>query len=275
MKKKRILYVSHEMAPYMPSSDIADIARKMPETLQGKGNEIRAFMPRYGLINERRHRLHEVVRLSGINIMIGDNDNPLIIKVASLQPARMQVYFLDNEDYFHRKATLRDAKGDLYADNDERMIFYCKGVLETVLKLGWAPDVVHCQGWFTSLIPMYIKKIYGDNPIFKNSKVVYSAYGPEFSESLDAGFATKARCDDMTAADLEPFLPGTQLALEKGAAYYADGVIMGNATVNPELSDYVMMQNNKAMLQYQDDMNHVEAYTEFYQKLLDHQGILI
>jgi len=274
MKKKRILFVSHEMAPYSNSSDIADIARKLPETLQGKGLEIRAFMPRYGLINERRHRLHEVVRLSGINIMIGDNDNPLIIKVASLQPARMQVYFLDNEEYFHRKAGLRDAKNELFPDNDERMVFFCKGVLETVLKLGWAPDVVHCQGWFTSLIPMYIKKIYADNPIFKNAKVVYSSYGPTFEEKLNEGFATKALYDNMTLADMEPFMPGNQFALERGASHYADGVIMGNAEVPAELNDYLVINNDKSVLPYQEGINHVEVYTEFYQKLLDQQGVL-
>ncbi|MFM8917053.1 MAG: glycogen/starch synthase, partial [Bacteroidota bacterium] len=174
MKKTKVLYISHDIYPYMESSDMGRISRYLPQGIQERGKEIRTFMPRFGLINERRNQLHEVIRLSGMNLIIEDSDHPLIIKVASIQSARMQVYFIDNEEYFQRKATFRDAKKKFFKDNDDRTVFFCRGVLETVKKLGWSPDVIHCHGWMTSLIPLLVKTSYKDDPIFRDAKVVYS-----------------------------------------------------------------------------------------------------
>ena len=184
MAKTKILFIAHEMSPFLELTKIAKITRQLPQAMQEKGFEIRILMPRFGNINERRNRLHEVIRLSGMNIVINENDNPLIIKVASLPTARMQVYFLDNEEYFQRKQVFRDAKEKFFDDNDERMIFFCKGAIETVKKLGWMPDVVHCMGWMSSLVPMYLKTAYREDPMFKNTKVVYSVYENCFTENL-------------------------------------------------------------------------------------------
>src|ERR1041385_6147322 len=162
-KKARVLFVSQEVTPYLEENPMSHIGRYLPQGIQERGKEIRTFMPKYGLVNERRNQLHEVIRLSGMNLIINDSDHPLIIKVASIQSARMQVYFIDNEDYFQRKETLTDSKGKMFEDNDERSIFFCRGVIETVKKLGWAPDIIHCHGWLTSLVPMYIKRSFRDN----------------------------------------------------------------------------------------------------------------
>ncbi len=159
MEKKKILFVSQEIAPFLPKSEISSTARRLPQGIQEAGKEIRVFTPRFGSINERRHQLHEVIRLSGMNLIIDDNDHPLIIKVASIAAARMQVYFIDNDEYFKRKNTVVDDKGLDYEDNDERAMFFCRGVLETVKKLGWQPDVIHCHGWMTAPMALYIKKL--------------------------------------------------------------------------------------------------------------------
>jgi starch synthase len=184
----KILFISQEITPYLPETEIADIGRKLPQAIQEKGREIRTFMPRYGCVNERRNQLHEVIRLSGMNLIIDDTDHPLIIKVASIQSARMQVYFIDNEDYFSRKSIFKNDDGTEFEDNDERCIFFARGVLETVKKLRWAPDIVHCHGWICSLIPLYIKKAYNDDPFFKNSKIVFSLYDNCFETPFKESF---------------------------------------------------------------------------------------
>ena len=179
MEKKKILFISQEISPFLPKSEISTAARNLAQGIQEAGKEIRVFMPRFGVINERRHQLHEVIRLSGMNMIIDDTDHPLIIKVASIQPARMQVYFIDNEDYFKRKATLTDEDGKLFSDNDERAIFFAKGVIETVKKLNWAPDIIHVHGWMASLLPLYIKEYYSDEPLFSESKIITSVYNKD------------------------------------------------------------------------------------------------
>src|SRR5664280_799781 len=184
MESRKVLFISQEITPYLGETKLSKIGRFLPQGIQERGKEIRTFMPRYGCINERRNQLHEVIRLSGMNLIIDDTDHPLIIKVASIQSARMQVYFIDNEDYFQRKNIIKDSKGNEFADNDERAIFYARGVLETVIKLRWAPDLIHCSGWLTSLVPLYIKKAYNDDPLFVNSKVIYSVYHDDFKKSL-------------------------------------------------------------------------------------------
>src|SRR6056300_932507 len=182
--RKKVLFISSEMSPFLESNALSDIARMLPQAVQESDNEVRILVPRFGVINERRNRLHEVVRLSGMNITIDDNDNPLTIKVASIPNTKMQVYFLDNEDYFHRKSVYGDDENEFFEDNDERTIFFCKGALETVKKLGWYPDIIHCSGWMTSLIPLYLKTLYKDEPVFSNAKIVYSVYENDFKEDL-------------------------------------------------------------------------------------------
>ena len=190
-EKERVLFVSQEIVPYLPESNQGIIGRHLPQGTQERGREIRTFMPRFGCVNERRNQLHEVIRLSGMNLIIDDNDHPLIIKVASIQPARMQVYFIDNEEYFQRKFFMGDREEEFFSDNDERAIFFCRGVIETVKKLGWAPDVIHCHGWMTALLPFFIKTVYKDDPLFENSKIVYSVYNDQFDAKLDARFSEK------------------------------------------------------------------------------------
>lgn len=201
MEKKKVLFISSEITPYLPETEMSKKSRYLPQGIQERGKEIRTFMPRYGSVNERRNQLHEVIRLSGMNLIIDDTDHPLIIKVASIQSARMQVYFIDNEDYFQRKHIFKDAKGNEFADNDERAIFFARGVLETVIKLRWAPDLIHCQGWLTSLVPLYVKKAYNDDPLFVNSKVVYSVYNDDFKKPLDATFRNKLKMNNITNDD--------------------------------------------------------------------------
>ena len=191
--KQRILFVNSEIYPYLPESDIANVGRYLPQGIQERRREIRSFMPRFGCINERKNQLHEVIRLSGMNIIIADIDRPLIIKVASISSARIQVYFIDNEDYFRRKQPFCDASGKPFEDNDERAIFFARGVLETVKKLRWAPDVIHCQGWISHLLPAYLKKAYRDDPIFSSSKVVLSLYDDTPATPFHPAFAQKAR----------------------------------------------------------------------------------
>ena len=176
MAKKRVLFISSEIMPYLPESEMSHIGRYLPQGIQEKGKEIRTFMPRFGCINERRNQLHEVIRLSGMNLIINDTDHPLIIKVASIQAARMQVYFIDNEDYFQRKHVITDEKGSFFEDNDERAIFFARGVFETVKKLRWAPDLIYCQGWFTALVPIFLKKEYAEDPIFERIPVGWGLF---------------------------------------------------------------------------------------------------
>ncbi|TWR30028.1 starch synthase [Mucilaginibacter pallidiroseus] len=265
MGKSKLLFITHEMSPFLEISKIAEITRQLPQAMQEKGFEIRILMPRFGNINERRNRLHEVIRLSGMNIIINDNDNPLIIKVASIPAARMQVYFLDNEEYFQRKHVFNDKDGKFYADNDERMIFFCKGALETVKKLGWAPDVIHCHGWMSALVPAYLKTTYKDDPTFKSSKVIYSIYENEFNEKLDADFARKAVMGDMTEENTEVYKEGTNSALYAGAIQYSDAIVLGSENIAPEVLNNVK-SSNKSVLDYVSTSDF-ENYYNFYDEI--------
>ena len=238
MESKKVLFVSQEITPYLPESELSVISRKLPQAIQETGKEIRTFMPKYGNINERRNQLHEVIRLSGMNLIIDDTDHPLIIKVASIQTARMQVYFIDNEEYFHRRHTVADSRGDHYKDNDERMIFFARGVLETVRKLRWSPDLVHCHGWFTSLVPLYIKKAYREDPLFAESKVVFSFYDNGFHELLDASFAKKVVVDGVSEEHLSMIKNPGYESLTRLAATYSDGLIQGSAHLPAKLTKY-------------------------------------
>ncbi len=266
---KRVLFVNSEIFPYLPESPIAKIGRFLPQGIQERKKEIRSFMPRYGCINERKNQLHEVIRLSGMNIVINDVDRPLVIKVASISAARMQVYFIDNEDYFHRKSVYYDDKGEFFKDNGERAIFFARGVLETVKKLRWAPDVIHCQGWISQVLPLYLKKAYVDDPIFSNSKIVLSIYDDtpaEFPEDFKERILFGGICEDdmkvMSGSD------GTNLA--KLAIEYSDGIIFGAEDIPDEIVAFCkgkgcpsVPYDAKAI----EDGSYIEVYNSFYDNL--------
>lgn len=267
MENVKVLFISQEITPYLPESEMSLIGRFLPQGMQEKGWEIRTFMPRFGNINERRNQLHEVIRLSGMNLIIDDTDHPLIIKVASIQSARMQVYFIDNEDYFQRKFVLKDSKDIFFADNDERMIFFARGVLETVRKLRWSPDLIHCHGWFTSLIPLYIKKSYCEEPLFMNSRVIFSAYNEDFNERLDDRFIEKVRYDGIEEKDINILKNPVFINIVKIAFKYSDGIIRGSMTLTPEL-ERIIKKLKIPVLDYQAPEKYIDAYSVFYDKIL-------
>ncbi len=264
MKETKILFITQEITPYLPESELSKIGRYLPQGIQDRGHEIRTFMPKYGSINERRNQLHEVIRLSGMNLIIDDTDHPLIIKVASIQSARMQVYFIDNDDYFHRNAE-GESNELMDSDNDERSIFFVRGVMETVKKLRWTPDIIHCHGWITALAPLYIKKSYAEDPSFRDTKVVYSLYDKGFNAPFDPRFAEKLKLEGIEDSDL-PFATGESVdvaTLHKLAVQYSDGVIQGSSEIPSEITDYVQ-QLGLPFLGYQDPDNYVDAYNDFY-----------
>ena len=271
MAKTKILFITHEMSPFLELSKISEITRHLPQAMQDKGFEIRILMPRFGNINERRNRLHEVIRLSGMNIIINDNDNPLIIKVASIPSARMQVYFLDNEEYFQRKHVFADNGNKFYEDNDERTIFFCKGALETVKKLGWSPEIVHCHGWMSALVPAYLKTIYKDDPTFKNSKVVYSVYDDHFQNSLNSDFAKKAIMNGMNAEHTQMYSEATNTALNLGAISYSDAVVYASENINEEVLKFVK-KGNKPILEFNSTSNY-ENYYNLYEEIVSEELI--
>ena len=267
MSKKKVLIVTQEMQPYTALTEVSEIARQLPQYAQENGMEIRVLMPRFGTINERRHRLHEVVRLSGMNIIVDDDDYPLIIKVASLPEARMQVYFLDNEDFFKRKALFADKEGKAFEDNVDRMVFFCKGVIETVRKFGWPPDIVHCHGWMTSLIPLYIKTAYKTEPLFQNTKVVYSVYGDSLSKEITDKFMAKATINNLTSEDLSAYQNGNGVVLHKGAISFADALIQGSDELDEPVLE-TMQNSEKPVLEFPGEEGYLEAYLEFYNTVL-------
>jgi len=267
MAKPKILYVSEEIYPYLKKSHIGEIGRYLPQYVQEHKKEIRVFLPRFGNINERRNQLHEVIRLSGMNLIINDIDHPLIIKVASIQLARMQVYFIDNEDYFQRKFVFRDAAGKFFSDNDERAIFYARGILETVKKLRWAPDIVHIHGWFGSLVPIYLKKIFSDNPLFNEAKVVVSLYNDGFKEKLSKKFLENLQIEGLKKEELGHYNENNFVGMMKSAIDYSDAIIIGDEDVNPELKAYAEA-SGKPVLQYVGLDEYMEAYNKFYDELL-------
>jgi len=267
MEKTKVLFVSQEITPYLPESEMSKVGRYLPQGIQEKGKEIRTFMPRYGCINERRNQLHEVIRLSGMNLIIDDTDHPLIIKVASIQAARMQVYFIDNEDYFHRKKVLLQDDGQAFEDNDERAIFFARGVLETVKKLRWAPDVVHCQGWFTGLLPLYLKKAFNEDPLFTDTKVVFSVYDDEFPTTFSEDFAQKSLIEGVDADDVKILENADYLAINKLAMDWSDAVIMGSPSINEDLLSYAKA-SGKTFMEYKNEEDYVQAYSDLYDSMV-------
>ncbi|MFM2377409.1 MAG: hypothetical protein RLZZ165_2506 [Bacteroidota bacterium] len=262
--KLKILYVTTEIDPFLKVTSAADFIRLLPQKLQEKGHEIRILMPKFGVINERRNRLHEVVRLSGINIRVGEEEKPLTIKVASIPNAKLQVYFLDNEDYFQRKSVLVDPVNNaFYKDNDERAIFFCKGVIETVKKLGWQPDIIHCHDWMTSFIPLYLRTHYKDDPMFKHTKVVFTLYNNGFDSILSQDYLEKTNIENlrpMAAGYSEPNYVGVC----KGGISLSDVTTNGASKIHSDLEAF-MHASKKEMIFF--DVDDSEIFVEGYQNL--------
>ncbi len=275
MKKAKVLFISQEIMPFLEATEVGKIARHLPQGTQERGKEIRTFMPRFGVVNERRNQLHEVIRLSGMNLIIDDNDHPLIIKVASIQSARMQVYFIDNEEYFQRKMVFRDAKEKYFKDNEDRMVFFCRGVLETVKKLGWPPDVIHCHGWMTALIPFFVKTSYKDDPLFKNSRVVYSSYLQDMEETFTPSLAKKIKMDGIGQEDMKLFKDPTMANLHLAALKMSDGIIKGSVEKHTAIDSY-LKKCNKPMLAHQPFSEegydtYLDSVNEFYDELMEEE----
>ncbi|MEE9371448.1 MAG: glycogen/starch synthase [Saprospiraceae bacterium] len=268
MTKKRVLFISQEMKPYTTLSEISDMVQALAPYIYNKGYEVRVLMPKFGTINERRHRLHEVVRLSGMNIIVDDDDFPLIIKVASLPGSRMQVYFLDNEEFFKRKLVFDDADDKPFNDNAERMIFFCKGAMETVKKFGWPPDIIHCHGWMSSLVPVYFQKIYKNSPIFENAKMVYSPYDSSYEESFDKSFIEKACINSIEEEDLAGYIQNDKIKLNEGAIQHVDGIMPGKMALNESVLEAIAA-SPAPLQEYIEGEEYLTEVLNFYSSLLE------
>lgn len=263
MKDKRVLCVSSEVVPYLPETEISSMSFEAPRVVNNNEGQIRIFMPRYGNINERRHQLHEVIRLSGMNLVINDMDMPLIIKVASIPKERMQVYFIENDEYFKRKATYTDEEGVPYPDNDERAIFFAKGVIETVKKLNWSPDIIHIHGWLASFLPLYLKHYYVTEPLFENSKIVTSVYDTGFEGSLDKKLIDKIAYDGIDKKKMDELKKPNYANVMKSAIKNSDAVIIGSEEIPEDLSEY-LKTIDKPVLKFHNKENFSKAYLDFY-----------
>lgn len=269
MSKLRILYVASEINPFLQTTEVADFVRSLPQAMQEAGMEIRILVPRFGLINERKNRLHEVVRLSGINITVGDEEKPLVIKVASVPSAKLQVYFIDNEDYFHRKSVFHDKNEKFFEDNDERAIFFCKGVIETVKKLGWAPDIVHCNDWMTSLIPLYIKTTFKNDPLFMNAKSVFTIYGNEFSYKFKDDLIDKVKMLDIEDEMLSTLKTLDYEGFIKLGMEYSDAVVKSKKDLNGSLTALIdEISQSKKVNTIEKSENFTDSYLELYNELV-------
>lgn len=267
MSNAKILYICPEVTPYLPETHISTICRYLPQAIQEGGREVRVFMPRYGNINERRNQLHEVIRLSGMNLIIDDTDHQLIIKVASIPGARLQIYFIDSEDFFSRKAATTDTDGSFFEDNDERAMFFARGVLETVKKLRWSPTIVHCHGWFSNFAPVYLKKIFKDDPIFAKAKVVLSLYNDAFEGNLSSMIKTKLKQEGIKAGELTQLDEPSYLNLYKFALQYTDAIVISEEGVDEPLMDYIKSLG-KPMLTNFEHETFTPAYSDFYDSIL-------
>lgn len=271
MIQQKVLFISQEITPYLPENPISSLCRQLPQAVQDKGFEVRMFMPKYGCINERRNQLHEVIRLSGMNLVIDDTDHPLIIKVATLQNSRMQVYFIDNDDYFERHPATELETVASPDDNDERSIFFVRGVAETVKKLRWAPVIIHCTGWITAAAPAYLKRVYNDDPSLKKSKIVYTLVDDELVAPLNPLMGKKMKVDGVSEKQTASIKNKTVdiKALNKLAMDHADAIVVGRENVDPELIEYAI-QTGKPFLAYPGEgPEAMKAYTDFYDTLLN------
>lgn len=271
MGKKKILFASQEINPYLPETYMSNVGLNLPKNSIELGNETRVFLPKFGVIKEKANNLHEVIRLSGMNLILDDFDHQLIIKVASIQSARMQIYFIDNDEYFPRNIMFHDEEGNMLENNEERMIFYCKGVIETVKKLGWSPEMIHCQGWFASLIPMYIKKIYNEDPLFKDTKVIYNVFDTEYEGSLNPALVNKLLFEKkLEVTDLELLTDPTFENLNKFAIKYSDAVIQGSEKINEGVSKY-MKDSELPFMAYPGEEEYEEQYNNFFDSLVEEE----
>lgn len=264
MKDKKVLVISSEVVPYLPQTVKAVNSFKIPKIINENGGQTRIFMPRYGMINERRHQLHEVIRLSGMNLVVNDMDMPLIIKVASIPKERMQVYFIDNEEYFKRRAILHDENEALFPDNDERMIFFTKGVIETVKKLNWSPDIIHLHGWFTALFPLYINTYFKDEPLFEDSKIITSIYKSDFEGVISKNTHDKVAFDMTDQSDITLLDQADHNNLSKLGVSFSDGVILSEEGIDASVIDYV--SSSKKPFLKAKDLSEDSAYVDFYTK---------
>ncbi|MDA9835649.1 glycogen/starch synthase [Flavobacteriales bacterium] len=267
MSKKRILYVSQHLVPFLPETPMSSISRHLPQGASDKDREIRVFMPRFGKINERRHQLHEVIRLSGMNLNIDDVDHPLIIKVASIPTARMQVYFIDNDDLFKRKAILYDSNDELFSDSDVRAIFFVRGVLETVRKLGWAPDIIHCHGWMANLLPLYLKNNYKDDPYFANSKIVCSIYDEGFDGELDSRIAEKIVLDGIPSDQAATINHPTFNNMNAIAIENSDAIIAASEDLDEETLDQINA-SDVPVLKFPGNEGYLAEINSFYDEVI-------
>ena len=267
MEDKRILYVSSEVVPYLAENEVSLMSYDVPKMINDQGGQIRIFMPRYGNINERRHQLHEVIRLSGMNLVVNDLDMPLIIKVASIPKERIQVYFIDNDEYFKRKATFTDEDGVLYPDNDERAIFFAKGVVETVKKLNWVPDIIHVHGWMASMLPVYMKHFYKNEALFSETKIITSVYGQSFDGTLDTEMINKVKFDNIPHEAVKELETPNYDNLIMSAINHSDGVIVASSSISTSLTNFIE-SSQKPFLPFTAKENFASAYTEFYKSLL-------
>ena len=268
MASRKILYVCQEIMPYLPETPLSALSRRLVQAMQERGNEIRTFMPRYGCINERRNQLHEVIRLSGMNLSIDDNDHQLIIKVASIPSARIQIYFIDNDDFFSRKAVITDAEGNEFEDNDERAIFFARGVLETVKKLNWSPNIVHCMGWMSAIVPIYLKKVFNDDPLFRDVKVVVSLCDDSFEQPFNEGFAQKVANEGVKDEKLADLTLPSYENLYRFVIDYADGIVVASENANPSLVEYAR-QSGKPVMEFEkkEEAEMFDNYNRFYEEL--------
>ena len=268
MASRKILYVCQEIMPYLPETELSTLSRRLVQAMQERGNEIRTFMPRYGCINERRNQLHEVIRLSGMNLIIDDNDHQLIIKVASIPSARIQIYFIDNDDFFARKAVITDAEGNEFEDNDERAIFFARGVLETVKKLNWSPNIVHCMGWMSAVVPIYLKKVFNDDPLFRDVKVVVSLCDDRFEQPFNEGFAQKVANEGVKDEKLADLALPSYENLYRFVIDYADGIVVASESANPTLVEYAR-QSGKPVMEFEkkEEAEMFDNYNRFYEEL--------
>ena len=273
MEKNKILYITQEINPFLIQSEISNLVRTLSQGVHETDKEIRIFMPRFGVINERRHQLHEVIRLSGMNLIINDYDHPLIIKVASIPQIRIQVYFIDNEEFFKRKFVFNGEDGKFFNDNDERSMFFCKGVLETVKKLGWVPEIIHCHGWMSALMPVYLKTLYQNDPHFSSAKVIYSIYDVQNKNKFSKNFKEKLAFDEIPVDELNIEENMDVKTLHRIGLEWCDAIGVCSSDAEDHFKTY-LTETDKPLLQFHSEEQTIEAHQDFYEKVLSESGVL-
>ena len=273
MEKNKILYVTQEINPFLIQSEISNLVRTLSQGVHETDKEIRIFMPRFGVVNERRHQLHEVIRLSGMNLIINDYDHPLIIKVASIPQIRIQVYFIDNEEFFKRKFVFNGEDGKFFNDNDERSMFFCKGVLETVKKLGWVPEIIHCHGWMSALMPVYLKTQYQNDPHFSNAKVIYSIYDVQNKNKFSKNFKEKLAFDEIPVDELNIEENMDVKTLHRIGLEWCDAIGVCSSDAEDHFKTY-LTETDKPLLQLHSEEQTIEVHQDFYEKVLSESGVL-